>query len=143
MATSLGEPVDLQTPGDPSRLFVVERGGRIRLLRNGTLVPTPFLDIRDRGVQPFLWNEDDEALDEHISRLEWLLLDLLHVSDAEPERFERKKAAIEAALYKVYRDGLDRAPPLVKKKVSMSPGAISASLAPSRARGSVAMKGLA
>ena len=31
-----------------------------------------------------------------------------HVSDAEPERFERKKAAIEAALYKVYRDGLDR-----------------------------------
>ena len=71
-------------------------------------MPTPFLDIRDRGVQPFLSNEDDEALDEHISRLEWLLLDLLHVSDAEPERFERKKAAIEAALYKVYRDGLDR-----------------------------------
>src|SRR5260370_19439300 len=32
------------------------------------------------GVQPFLWNEDDEALDEHVSRLEWLLLDLLHVS---------------------------------------------------------------
>jgi len=60
------------------------------------------------GVQPFLWNEDDEALDEHVSRLEWLLLDLLHVSEAEPERFERKKAAIEAALYKIYRDGLDR-----------------------------------
>ena len=59
-------------------------------------------------MQPFLWNEDDEALDEHVSRLEWLLLDLLHVSEAEPERFERKKAAIEAALYKVYRDGLDR-----------------------------------
>ena len=60
------------------------------------------------GVQPFLWNEDDEALDEHVSRLEWLLLDLLHVSEAEPERFERKKAAIEAALYKIYRDGLER-----------------------------------
>ena len=60
------------------------------------------------GVQPFLWNEDDEALDEHVSRLEWLLLDLLHVSEAEPERFERKKATIEAALYKIYRDGLDR-----------------------------------
>ena len=60
------------------------------------------------GVQPFVWQEDDEALDEHVSRLEWLLLDLLHVSEAEPERFERKKAAIEAALYKVYRDGLDR-----------------------------------
>jgi hypothetical protein len=35
------------------------------------------------------------------------------------------------------------APPLVKKNTSMSPGAISASLAASRARGSVAMNGLA
>ena len=48
VATSLVEPVDLQTPGDKSRLFVVERRGRIRLLRNGTLLPTPFLDITDR-----------------------------------------------------------------------------------------------
>jgi type IV secretory pathway VirB4 component len=55
-----------------------------------------------------LWQEDEEELDEHVSGLEWLLLDLLHVSEAEPERFERKKAAIEAALYKVYRDGLNR-----------------------------------
>ena len=60
------------------------------------------------GVQPFLWDEHHEGLDEHVSRLEWLLLDLLHVSEVEPERFERKKAAIEAALYRVYRDGLDR-----------------------------------
>jgi len=35
------------------------------------------------------------------------------------------------------------APPLVKKKQSMSPGVISASLAPSFARTSVAMNGLA
>jgi hypothetical protein len=35
------------------------------------------------------------------------------------------------------------APPLVKKNTSMSPGVSSASLAPSRARGSVAMNGLA
>ena len=35
------------------------------------------------------------------------------------------------------------APPLVKKKTSMSPGVISASFAASRARGSVAMNGLA
>src|SRR5580658_434625 len=38
---------------------------------------------------------------------------------------------------------LASAPPFVKKNVSISPGAISASLAPSRARGSVAMNGLA
>ncbi len=32
-------------PGDP-RLFVVEKDGRIRIVRNGTLLPTPFLDHR-------------------------------------------------------------------------------------------------
>ena len=35
------------------------------------------------------------------------------------------------------------APPFVKKNVSMSPGVSSASLAPRRARGSVAMNGFA
>ncbi len=60
------------------------------------------------GVQPFEWREDDEPLEEHISRLEWLLLDLLHVSEAEPERFEQKKATVEAALYHVYQDGIER-----------------------------------
>ena len=38
---------------------------------------------------------------------------------------------------------LASAPPLVKKNVSMSPGVTSASFAPRRARGSVAMNGLA
>jgi glucose/arabinose dehydrogenase len=32
-------------PGDPSRLFVVERAGRIRVIRNGHRVGRPFLDI--------------------------------------------------------------------------------------------------
>jgi glucose/arabinose dehydrogenase len=32
-------------PGDGERLFVVEQGGRIRLVRNGTLLTTDFLDI--------------------------------------------------------------------------------------------------
>ena len=48
VATTLDEPTDLQTSGDRSRLYVVERRGRIRLLRNGTLLATPFLDISDR-----------------------------------------------------------------------------------------------
>jgi glucose/arabinose dehydrogenase len=34
-----------QPPGDTSRLFIVEQPGRIRLVTNGTLVTTPFLDI--------------------------------------------------------------------------------------------------
>jgi len=90
--------------------FILDNGASYRryieLRPDGRYVPYSF--DHPPGVQPFLWNENDEAFDEHVSRLEWLLLDLLHVSDAEPERFERKKAAIEAALYKVYRDGLDR-----------------------------------
>lgn len=32
-------------PGDDSRIFVVEQPGRIRVLRNGTLQPAPYLDI--------------------------------------------------------------------------------------------------
>jgi hypothetical protein len=34
-------------PRDLTRLFVVERAGTIRVVRDGTVLPTPFLDIRD------------------------------------------------------------------------------------------------
>jgi glucose/arabinose dehydrogenase len=32
-------------PGDTHRLFVVERYGRVRVVKDGTVLPTPFLDI--------------------------------------------------------------------------------------------------
>ncbi len=32
-------------PGDPSRVFVVEGGGTIRLVKNGVTQATPFLNI--------------------------------------------------------------------------------------------------
>lgn len=32
-------------PGDPDRVFVVERGGSVRLVKNGVTLPTPFLAI--------------------------------------------------------------------------------------------------
>jgi glucose/arabinose dehydrogenase len=45
----LANPIDLQTPpGDRQRLFVVEQGGRIRIVRAGAIVATPFLDIAAR-----------------------------------------------------------------------------------------------
>jgi glucose/arabinose dehydrogenase len=45
VASGLGSVVDLTSPlGDP-RLFVVEQVGRIRVIRSGQLVTTPFLDI--------------------------------------------------------------------------------------------------
>ena len=48
VATGLSSPVDLQSPtGDP-RLFIVEQPGRIRIVQNGQLVSTPFLDIRSK-----------------------------------------------------------------------------------------------
>ena len=48
VATGLAFPVDLASPpGDP-RLFVVEKGGRVRILRNGAVGSTPFLDLSGR-----------------------------------------------------------------------------------------------
>ncbi|MGH7131536.1 MAG: PQQ-dependent sugar dehydrogenase [Phycisphaerales bacterium] len=46
IATGFNEPVMLtHAPGDRSRLFVVEKGGRIKIIRDGVVLATPFLDI--------------------------------------------------------------------------------------------------
>jgi glucose/arabinose dehydrogenase len=46
VASGLDEPLLVTHAGDGSgRLFVVERGGVIRIVRNGAVEPTPFLDI--------------------------------------------------------------------------------------------------
>ena len=48
MATGLDFPLYLTTaPGDNNRLFIVEKGGLIRIIKNETLLKTPFLDIRN------------------------------------------------------------------------------------------------
>ena len=47
VVSGLDLPVDVQNAGDGSgRLFVVEKPGRIVIVRNGRLLPDPFLDIR-------------------------------------------------------------------------------------------------
>ncbi len=38
-------PTDLTTPAGDPRLFVAEKGGRIRIVENGSLLAQPFLDI--------------------------------------------------------------------------------------------------
>lgn len=49
VAAGLSSPVDLQAiPGDRSRLFVVEQGGRIRVVRGGAVLPAAYLDIASR-----------------------------------------------------------------------------------------------
>jgi glucose/arabinose dehydrogenase len=46
--TGFEKPVHLNSPpGDPGRLFIVEVKGRIRIIKNGNLLPTPFMDIVD------------------------------------------------------------------------------------------------
>jgi glucose/arabinose dehydrogenase len=37
-----------QAPGDASRLYVVEQGGRIRIVASGAVLGTPFLDVSER-----------------------------------------------------------------------------------------------
>lgn len=48
VATGLSSPLFLTAPKDDTRLFIVERGGTIRIVRDGRLLPVPFLDIRSR-----------------------------------------------------------------------------------------------
>jgi len=49
VASGFASPVFVGSAGDRSnRLFVVEQQGRIRILRNGVIAATPFLDIRSR-----------------------------------------------------------------------------------------------
>ena len=49
VATGLSRPLDFQAaPGDRSRSFVVEQPGRIRVIRGGMLLSTPFLDLSSR-----------------------------------------------------------------------------------------------
>lgn len=46
IVSGLERPVDLQPDGS-GRLFVIEKVGRIRVIENGSLIETPFLNIRD------------------------------------------------------------------------------------------------
>jgi len=49
VASGLRNPLDLQAaPGDRERLYVVEQGGRIRVILGGQLQATPFLDVSGR-----------------------------------------------------------------------------------------------
>ncbi|MFS8978678.1 PQQ-dependent sugar dehydrogenase [Cupriavidus necator] len=45
VGAGLSAPIFLTAPAGDARLFVVERPGRIRIVRNGALLATPFLDI--------------------------------------------------------------------------------------------------
>ena len=48
VASGLASPLHAASPKDDARLFIVEQGGTIRILRDGKLLPAPFLDISSR-----------------------------------------------------------------------------------------------
>src|SRR5687767_5274097 len=48
VASGLNNPVYATSPSGDSRLFIVEQPGRIRIIENGQLLTTPFLDITSR-----------------------------------------------------------------------------------------------
>ncbi|MFN2637979.1 MAG: sorbosone dehydrogenase family protein [Gemmatimonadaceae bacterium] len=48
VSTGLAAPVFLTQPLNDGRIFIVEQGGRIRVVTNGVLQTTPFLDITSR-----------------------------------------------------------------------------------------------
>ena len=55
VADGLVDPVDVAAPNDGSgRLFVCERHGMIRVVKDGKLLEKPALDIRDKTLSSFL-----------------------------------------------------------------------------------------
>src|ERR1700761_9367220 len=49
IATGLAAPdYGISAPGDPSRLFVVDQNGLLRVIQNGSMLATPALDIESR-----------------------------------------------------------------------------------------------
>lgn len=48
VASGLSSPVYLTSPAADARLFIVEQPGRIRIVQDGQLLGTPFLDITSR-----------------------------------------------------------------------------------------------
>ena len=62
-ASGLERPVQVTHAGDSSgRLFIVEQPGRIRILKDGSLLSTPFLDIQDRVLSPASGGGNEEGL---------------------------------------------------------------------------------
>jgi glucose/arabinose dehydrogenase len=62
IATGLAAPAyAISAPGDASRLFVLEQNGQSLILKTGTLLPTPALDIQSLVAPPLvITNANDE-----------------------------------------------------------------------------------
>ena len=49
VAAGLAQPLQVTAPPlDPNSLYIVQKGGAVRILRSGSLLPAPFLDLGGR-----------------------------------------------------------------------------------------------
>jgi glucose/arabinose dehydrogenase len=48
VVSGLSAPLYITSPAGDARLFIVEQGGQIRIVQNGAIVTTPFLDISQK-----------------------------------------------------------------------------------------------
>jgi glucose/arabinose dehydrogenase len=63
IASSLNRPVFVGSPpGDTERLFILEQNGPIRIVRNGTLLYEPFLDLSDLVYGPDEGGQSEQGL---------------------------------------------------------------------------------
>ncbi len=61
VATGLGAPdYAINAPDDPTRLFVLEQNGLVRLVQNGAMLPTPALDLRTTVSPPLNVNNGSD-----------------------------------------------------------------------------------
>ncbi|TGK00498.1 sugar dehydrogenase [Leptospira selangorensis] len=57
IASGFNAPLFLVSPsGDTSRIFVLEQGGKVRLIKDGTLLTSPFLDLGSEGLDLILFS---------------------------------------------------------------------------------------
>ncbi len=56
--TGVNAPLAMVQPPGDDRMFVIEQLGRVRIVQDGELLATPFLDIRNKI--PKLWSDFDE-----------------------------------------------------------------------------------
>jgi glucose/arabinose dehydrogenase len=50
VASGINTPLAMVQPPGDSRMFVIEQNGRVKIIENGKLNPTPFLDVRSKIV---------------------------------------------------------------------------------------------
>jgi hypothetical protein len=102
---------------EPPCMYIIDCGGSydraMRILPDG--VSRTFTPDSVPGIDPFVF-DGDEPLEDHITALAWLLLDLYQIEEQPRERFTRLQGVLEQALPAVYgasgrRDfeGLDKA----------------------------------